>query len=1141
MSCAALLKEFMFTHARRVGAGSKVEGDGRPLYAYRCSERFYGKLRACIADSVPEAVRGAPPSGFEACFCLYAAETFHREHVGGPWAWRTVFDPLGVPIPPNPTIGQWVEKGLAHWKRPLRTGASGYRLMLVTIACEGGLPLRLLQKEGAHLRRFFRSMLEDYHMRAISCEGLEALAREHVRRLPSSLRNEEVVQLAAALVGKTVELQEVIGDVSDPIAALDAARPEWRAELPLRLDDDVASALFQNLVEQSRQMALAAAARPAWLGWLEELAPDRFAVRKQLRFPERLSEAELAELANKAPPLPPRVRLSLESAHRSEPLAVLTHFARGGEAPIYRREWARSGGGSLSGASVLEPHWVSVNAGEPTSPLRLEGGAEWGECPWVFVRARDEQRWAWLTEGSGATQRAEALVAVPADCLPHSPTNGMCERRGTLAQPERDVYKVTGSAEFVTPEGDRYRVQCGAENDSRGALRLAGDTLPSVLNREPVYRGTPRFQQQLGGAPPAHRDFSVQWRPVGPGEHWRTADRDCSGQGWLRLVDAASGVEQVRRRVNVVPRESRLEREIGTDTQPGQYRLKEMGGASVSVVAPRGASISAHPGDDVAEVLCPPLPAGSLVPLKIELAWSGGAPIVLELPYPQTGVMFQLDGRALEPGELVALDRLYGLWAILQHPSGGERFSLEAELQGLDTSDPTLRNLGFVETLPPLRHGTLDCNIGSWIDLVRSLLAATDDLGATVALSIRSRTQEELARVRVARFDIEICPVRATDSVLIPIEALKRLGPDWPKRLTLEMLPLWAPNANATPLTERNEALGSWTVPTDLEPGPWWIVARDGGWARFRPLLWTVAADRIYEHDITHSNSLAGAVRDPDPETRVIQIDNVLRALALAPDHPDWELLFGYVSLSEEFPPNALDVLNRLTLHQGTLALALLLSDDAQFERLVSFADQMPFAWGLVPVDTWRCAAKRYFDHLREALEQVEGVDDILWSIFEGFRNRAVAARPFFGPLCDWLQEQLFPERPLANSGLALIKRLGRDFLRERVDEEQRHFQGRHDADEIWPPGSQVMKLTDGGLVEDDFRFEKLPGFQRPVRCAPFLAASLANQGSEIPGSPARLVHELRVLRGFDTEWFDNAYAQALALGLAERSMGELA
>jgi hypothetical protein len=133
------------------GVTQQKEPDGRPLYAYKWRDEYYERLKATVREQMPGALRGKADRRFAAMFCVYAAETFRRRHAGGPWTWETVFDEIGHATPNYQAIYAWVEKGLQHFKRPLLRSRIGDREFLVTLACEGGLPLRLLHRENAHL------------------------------------------------------------------------------------------------------------------------------------------------------------------------------------------------------------------------------------------------------------------------------------------------------------------------------------------------------------------------------------------------------------------------------------------------------------------------------------------------------------------------------------------------------------------------------------------------------------------------------------------------------------------------------------------------------------------------------------------------------------------------------------------------------------------------------------------------------------------------------------------------------------------------------------------------------------------------------------------------------------------------------
>ena len=131
--------------------------DGRPLYAYKCNEDAYEELKT-IVQAMFQEYRSFryPPIAFEPLLCLFAAETWRRRHTGGPWAWETVFSEISQPVPSHQYRSQYIRNGLRFWKRQILRSRYGHNEYLVTIACEGGLPLLLLRNENARLYQFFQ-------------------------------------------------------------------------------------------------------------------------------------------------------------------------------------------------------------------------------------------------------------------------------------------------------------------------------------------------------------------------------------------------------------------------------------------------------------------------------------------------------------------------------------------------------------------------------------------------------------------------------------------------------------------------------------------------------------------------------------------------------------------------------------------------------------------------------------------------------------------------------------------------------------------------------------------------------------------------------------------------------------------------
>jgi hypothetical protein len=936
---------------------------------------------------------------------------------------------------------------------------------------------------------------------------------------------EVVFRLSGELIAKITELQKEVGDAANPIVALDEKIPRWRYKLPLMAEDQTVEELLGLLVWRSGELARSAKSGLRWRGWLKA-SHSGFTVEKQLECQD-LTVPQIQALTG-LKELPARLRLILHVPQGSEAVARLTLSGGSGDAALYRREWLRRGGVKLAGVAVTEKHRLVLHDDHNEHDVPLQGGEAWGDLPWVFVAGNGPERLEWLAEGSTRTRADEAWVLAAHDSVPSAFEGASCQMLGEIAELKRKVYRMSGGVDFITPDQCRYRVECHAETDTAYQYAVRGEKVTETLNEAPVYRGLPRIEaMDAEGKRLTEWTAVQQWKPVGIPSEWQPSGLEGSGLLWLRCLDRDTGIEQFRRQVAVVPRRFRIERCIGQTTTPGFYQLRGLDGASVLVVSPQQAKLESGKDIDACRIECPVLSAASLPVLRLDLTWKSRARVEIQLPYPQRGASFRLGGNVLQTGDWVPLDRLGGLRLLIQDHTGSTGFRLLARLS-MAAGQSTEQVIGeFRERLPMLVEGCLDLGLYAWHDRIASLLASCSRLDASVRLDIVSSQQETLASVHVARFDMELAPNREQACVRIAPDSLRRLEQGRGEHINLEMIRLWVPRENSIVLATCPDQPGAWSIPSGLEVGPWWIIGRDGGWARFRPLLWTVEAESPGGE--ASAPSLAQIVQFPlQARDRLFPL--VLAELGKDPNHADWPLLFDYFNLTREFPPSALDVLNRLTTHPGTLAMALLKADEESFERVWALAELMPFSWGLVPVRTWEDAATQYFHGLLTALAGLETGEDIVFGIFQGFRERVTARREYWRPLCDWLQERVFPDRPAPTGSELRMARSARVHLEAAIDKAQLELQGRHDENEQWPTNSQVRSLA----AEIDFpfkaRFAKLPAHFRSVHFAPFAVAHISLKGVQ---PSALLIYELRLLRHFDPEWFDAAYAMALTLGLA--------
>ncbi|HHO54719.1 MAG TPA: hypothetical protein ENK18_28565, partial [Deltaproteobacteria bacterium] len=144
--------------------------DGREIYRYRLPDERYHELRRYLRESLRSGL-GSTSRENQALFCVFSAEWWRREHECGPWSWEGIRGALGLGGEPYTAIARAAESGLDLLKRPVLRSERGDRRWLVTLACEGGLPLRRLDVEGARLRAYFRDVLE--HLEALGMTGGE--------------------------------------------------------------------------------------------------------------------------------------------------------------------------------------------------------------------------------------------------------------------------------------------------------------------------------------------------------------------------------------------------------------------------------------------------------------------------------------------------------------------------------------------------------------------------------------------------------------------------------------------------------------------------------------------------------------------------------------------------------------------------------------------------------------------------------------------------------------------------------------------------------------------------------------------------------------------------------------------------------
>lgn len=1100
--------------------------DGRPLYAYKCKDSEYRQLKDKTRAQMPAALRGGlrreEEYRFAAMFCVYAAETFRRRHEGGPWAWETVFAEIGH-TPPNPyqPIYNWVEIGLRLLRRPLLRSRLGHREFLVTLACEGGLPLRLLRKENAHLSRYFRELLAACHRERHASEYDPRKTSRQIaaRYLPASLRHDVVFQLSGDLIQTIIRLQEEVDEASDPITSLDQMKPQWRDSLPLPVEDDTVEILLRNLVGQARNLAQTERQRWRWRCFLVKNGED-YSIEQHLELPRTITGVSLQNWSGWTEPSA-RLRVILQTKESIDIIAILTRLQGTGEQAIYRCEGLHKNGVRLIGKSAEAGCRLLLSQEAEEVELPTVGGQELGPLPWIFVERGSQ----WEMCGEGSVRRREASVQMLAlDEGQYLAEDGTCEPLGKAPEFARSLYQIEGTVDWQHSELGSCQIRCASQDVSEDLFLLMGRKLSSALNPVPPFLGMPAlYAVGQDGGQRRVSDGLFEWRPMdAPESDWRKDASSCVGKVWVRYRDTNNAL-RFRRQVEVISPTTHIEiARVGAHAQEaGIIRLTGLPAIRAIVPEIADCQFQVRPVDDGIEIACSADVGLPVTQFDADLQWPDGRTLTLTLPFPRQGAAFVRAGQALPPMEQVALGRLAAIQAVVQTPTAGERFYLEGKLK----THASLQS--NQELWEPLRttSETILFALHRIQERLASMLAMTSDLDAVVSLKIVNQSGQSLAHLEVALFDVSLEPDQDHSCVLLPPESLGRLNNNGEEGITVKMLPLWTPSA--TPVDLDVETPMAWKIPDKLQSGPWWVLGYDGDWARFRPLLWVVKGEKA----IVEPGELVQAIREPDSETRQEKLEVLINTLVSNAEHPDWPRLFDYLRLTRTYPASSIDLFQNLVHAPEALIMALLKSADEEFDLVWSLSEQLPFSWYLVPVTHWLQASKRHFDALRDGLAGYDSDGRLLEGMFKEFRYRVTTRQPFFRSVCDWIGEQIFPDLRLDNSELAMA-RAQETMLVSFIQEHEQALQARHDSEERYPSGPDVMELTEYPNFPEQFLYDHLSHHYRPVRCAPFVAAQISLNAE---GYSEALLFELHRLRNFDPDWFDNAFALALCLGLARR------
>jgi hypothetical protein len=1133
-----------------LAARDKDAPDGRPLYAYRCDNVEFEELQTYLAASLPEFEWSARPIGplTSQVFCLWAAEWWRRNHEGGPWRWEDLLSSVGAGFLGTGNAGYArlctsVGTGLHGWKRSILRTSNG-RAFLVTLACEGGLPLRLVMREHGSLRRYFKVLLEEIRVCGAAGIPVDQIAERTSAYLPKGLRHEVVYSLCGELAAKVWQLQTVVGPTQTSVADLDGLRPGWRDDLPLRVDDAIAAALLNNLLVDASTIARRASGRIRWVRSLVR-GGDGWELEGELELPGSLQAREfVAMFSPPAGDAPRRFDLCVRTGNAGTDVVALGTRGHGpSEAPSLRLEPARAAARRVRGEPAAAGRTLVARDGlGQYATDQFAGASPLSELPWVFeAPAQDDAGDRMVGEGSVSVKTPSAFVALPDGAVLSARENGEVMAAGTLREVGRSVFRVAGDAACTLPDGGSVVIRTGDASSGEVEYRLQATELLLGRTAEPVWLGLPRLIERRGEeAPvtiPGHR---LQWRPEGSPAGWGPLSHGCIGDGRIRYVDG--GHVRFSARAKLLPQGCAVR--FTPDSRPDRGTIEISGalGHQVTHVALLGeipATLRRLPsvGDDLhLELAAAGAPPTSVT---LYLEWAQGGRMSLALPFPTCESGFERpQGRRLTAGEIVPLATLSGIRATAMVPRRGAAFTLEGHYMGRDAAELGASRVRLRVPVPEVAPGRFELDLGVVHSWAASRLDASADEDGCVRLEVHSDSVANVATrvLNVARHDITLMLHPDDGAVRLPAESLLRLAPHEVEVFRLEAFPLRRPDEAAVPLKRLSNV--TWLLP-EVPPGdgPWMIVGWQGEWCRARPCRWDPTSRGFADEGDTGES-----VGKSGPAVLASSIAD----LAGSTGDPGWLMVDGLLEWTNHLPPVCFARLRAMARNPAVMALASLRLAEGRFERFWTEMETLPFSWRLVPRTTWEAAVATFvrttraeFASLGEAAEFLNPEINLREQLDRGVARVTQRLR-CLEPVLGAARARVLGVELTARENAVLRPGL-RGFLLQRRHEVLQDsgvttgdLYGVPQLSDIGalcqrlPTHPEIERLWfRRGLQPTDHRFS--------IANAPLIAALAALSDVQFN---RRQLSELRGIRGRAPDWFDDSYDDCylFALGVLRQS-----
>ena len=1040
--------------------------DGRPLYQYRLSDDCFGilqsKLQALGTDKID---LGFGP----ALFSLWAAEWFRRYHPGGLRKWEDLEAAIGCSRNQN----QWREttrRGMQQLGRPI-IKADNFRYFLSTLAREGGFPTAALQADQQSwasdvMRALVATLLADVN--PTERRAFE-LANSLRSRIPSVFCDDDFIQLCAdlamAIVGvrRGADAEAVAAGI--PVSAwLDAKKAGWKNQLPVSLDGKSDGLIDQLMSVRPQRVAS---------GHLD-------AARYLTRIDGEWVEAAVLEL-NGDVTKAVRQRLAGTGGRlHVYSSGDLARYLPGELGYIDRDESGQCWMQALERRSEMRlvPFRcaldIEIRSSErPEARLRLPGDSNPLRAPMIVLTAEREADGVPLEllvrgTGSGKYRHEVLYVQVPPtwDVRPTS-ADETASRLGS--SPGGTLWRVEGGAVAVTDLGDLYRLICGHSAETIDRIEVTAGYLPSFIR--PMDPEVLLVRQPIG------------LRLLSGSRHVPTGGRlfqrsRCSNE-WVRLDgELPCGTYEIAWREGNVIRDRLMMAVLPATADIARWgagdnvSYKMVGWSEVGLVPNTDAPVRLSASGEEMKAF---YQSAVNRTFGATVRWGGGhsgdsCPVIID--FPSGAGLARWDGRIVQGRERISLSDLDDVAAY----ADGRMEVHGRILDGAGKVIPgTEMQWAFDDEMPLSVIAD---------DLRRAMLPA--GLHATAQIGMHDGIETYW---RVSQYTFELR--KEVGGLVSPIGIIDERVTLCARSLSTYWLETEVSEYNLIDSTNHRPIILS-----DSLKGPTIAFLREAERVITRPVFQIQPGT-----DQGRTDLLGRALTAPDYEAALHDFLKAASGQTTAESEKPVRCLVRLATTLRGLPPSAFRVLELLPDYPKALARTLAFASPDERADILSLEMSLPFAWFIIPRETWVTVMGEVFDQELAKLLKEGIAQDAARYAAEKLADLRAELRERHSILC----ELIFPDQ----SNLDLSSIMQR-FLNRNVDRVPRNDRS-------------IFREALGDRLPD--MLLDLPRHCLEVMEAPFAAAAAAR--GEWSPSREHIARMKLVARRFPT-FFGDAFAHCL-------------